>query len=169
MTHSFLGLVHLIAAFAAVALGALVLFRTKGGRVHRRLGYAYALAMLTVNATALLIYRLTGHFNFLHLLAVISLATLLVGLSFAIRRRPARTWLPFHYCFMGWSYIGLVAALVAESSTRALLPWLKEHGFTSFNWFGVVVGATTVLVCVAGAWLLRTHGPAAARHWPEKS
>ena len=169
MTHSLLGLVHLIAALSALALGALVLFRPKGDGVHRLLGYAYALAMLTVNATALLIYRLTGRFNFLHVFAVISLVTLLIGLSFPIRRRPAGTWLPFHYHFMGWSYIGLTAALVAESSTRALLPWLKRHGFTSFGWFGVVVGVASALVCVVGVRLLKVYGPVAARHLPPKS
>jgi uncharacterized membrane protein len=163
MTHSLLGLIHLIAAFASMALGAVVLLRPKGGGRHRLFGYAYALAMLTVNATALAIYRVNGRFNFLHVFALLSLFSLLVGLTFAIRRRPAGRWLYQHYRFMGWSYIGLLAAFVAESSTRAVLPWLQRHGYASFGLFWVVVGLATAVVCGIGAHLLKTSGYAAAQ------
>jgi uncharacterized membrane protein len=163
MTHSLTGQIHLAAALAAIALGGIVLFRPKGGAGHRRLGYAYALAMVALNATALVIYRLTGHFNFLHGFALASLATLAAGLSFAIRRQPAGRWLDIHYRFMGWSYIGLLAAFVSESATRALLPWLQRQGLASMGWFWAVVGGATVLVCAIGARLLRTRGYATAR------
>ena len=163
MTHSPLGLLHLITAFAAISFGAMVLIRPKGNRLHRFLGYAYALSMLMLNGTALAIYRLSGRFNFLHIFAIISLVTLLVGLSFAIRRRPVDRWLNLHYRFMGRSYIGLMAALVAESSTRVALPWLQRHGFTSFGLFWVIVGLATAIVFGIGAHLEKTYGFAAAR------
>ncbi|OON70180.1 DUF2306 domain-containing protein [Hymenobacter sp. CRA2] len=63
MPHSFIGYLHLAAALLAMALGAVVLLNRKGGRFHRRAGYGYVACMLTLNASALLIYRLFGGFG----------------------------------------------------------------------------------------------------------
>lgn len=169
MTHSLLGTIHLFSAFASLVLGAAVLFRPKGGGLHWFLGYAYALGMLTVNGTALAIYRVNGRLNLLHLFALLSLFTLIAGLVIAIRRRPAGRWLYLHYRCMGWSYIGLTAALVAESSTRAALPWLRSRGYSSLGLFWVIVGIATAMVCGVGARLLRTSGHAAAQRLQTKT
>ena len=47
-------------------LGGIVVLRRKGTRSHRRIGLAYAAALLLVNATALAIYDLYGRFGPFH-------------------------------------------------------------------------------------------------------
>ena len=161
MYHSPVGLVHLVGSFLALAAGAVVFFRPKAGALHRRLGYLYAAAMLTVNLTALLIYRLTGRFNFLHAFALLSLTGIVLGLRHAVTRRPRETWLASHYYWMTWSYAGLVAALVAESGTRFFLPLLRNHGVAvSMNLFWALVGLLTAAVMIAARALIHRHRPA---------
>lgn len=111
-----LGLAHTALAILALVVGAAVLVLPKGGRRHRVLGITYAVAMLLMNATALMIYRLFGGFGPFHWAALISLATLAAGWLPA-RRRDAG-WLVRHAYFMAWSYVGLLAALAAEITSR---------------------------------------------------
>jgi uncharacterized membrane protein len=110
------GLVHGVFGLASVALGLAVVLLPKGTRVHRRLGFAYALAMLALNVTALFIYDLFGRFGPFHWLALLSLATLAGGMIPAWLRRPG--WLDVHARFMAWSYAGVVAAFAAEIGAR---------------------------------------------------
>jgi uncharacterized membrane protein len=162
MYHSPTGLVHLVCSFLALASGVLVFFRPKAGAVHRRLGYVYAVSMLGVNVTALLIYRLTGRFNFLHAFALLSLTGIVLGLRHAVTRRPRETWLASHYYWMTWSYAGLIAALVAESGTRLVLPLLRSHGVAvSMGLFWTLVGLLSAAVMVAARTLIHRHRPAA--------
>ncbi len=161
MYHSPTGLVHLVASLLALASGAVVFFRPKAGALHRRLGYVYAASMLTVNLTALLIYRLTGRFNFLHAFALISLTGVILGLRHAVTRRPRETWLLSHYYWMTWSYAGLLAALVAESGTRLVLPLLRSHGIAvSMGLFWTLVGLLSGVVLFAAQRLINRHRPA---------
>ena len=111
-----LGLAHTLLAVAALVLGGVVVGLPKGGRRHRTLGLAYAIAMLLVNVTALMIYRLFGTFGPFHWAALISLATLAAGWIPVRRRGPG--WLVRHAYFMAWSYVGLLAALAAEITSR---------------------------------------------------
>jgi uncharacterized membrane protein len=73
------GLAHVLAALAALVLGAVVVALRKGNRRHRWLGRAYLLSMLALNATALSVYELFGGFAPFHGLALFSLATVLSG------------------------------------------------------------------------------------------
>jgi hypothetical protein len=100
--------------------------------------------MAALNTTALLIYRLTGHFGPFHLAAIASLATVAAGTWAAVRRQPPDRWLERHYYWMTYSYVGLVAAAVAEVVTRLR--------FGSFWW---VVAAVSVAVMAAGGVLVR--------------
>ena len=111
------GLVHAAFGLASVVLGAAVVLRPKGGRAHRRTGFAYAAMMLSLNTTALFIYDLFGRFGPFHWLALLSLATLACGMIPAWRRRPA-TWLDIHARCMSWSYAGVVMACVAAIGAR---------------------------------------------------
>lgn len=133
-----LGWVHTIAAVAALGFGAAILLRNKGTRSHRRIGWAYVVSMLTLNATALLIYRLTGRFGPFHVAALVSLVTVAAGLVPAVRRKPAERWVEHHYWWMTYSYLGLLAAAVAEAATR--LPR------TSFWWTAALASAAVFAV-----------------------
>lgn len=145
-----LGTVHLGLALAAIGFGATVLVSAKGTRVHRWLGRCYGTAMLGLNATALLIYDLFGTFGPFHWLALASLATLITGVAAAWRRRPAGGWVRMHAEFMGWSYVGLLAAALAETVSR--VPGAPFAGS---------VIAASIVVMVIGGIVLRARLPAA--------
>ena len=149
-----LGQFHLAAAVVSLASGAWVLRQRKGTKQHRRLGWVYAAAMVSVNASALWIYRLTGSFGPFHVAALISLATLLAGISAAWRRKPGdRDWLRRHYAYMSWSYIGLVAAAVAEVATRVSAVQAIAGGPTMAFWTAVALAS--IAVFVIGATMIR--------------
>ena len=137
-----LGLVHLLVALGALALGSAVILSRKGARLHRWLGRGYVLLMEALNGTALMIYELFGGFGPFHWMAVACLLVTLVGYLPA-RSRP-RGWMPRHAYFMTGSYVGLVAAAVAEVAGR-VPSW-------SFGWSGFI---SSVLVTVVGVgWML---------------
>src|SRR3712207_6703621 len=113
-----IGWLHTLAALIALGAGAAVLLRRKGTRRHRQLGWLYAGSMLTLNVTALSIYRLTGRFGAFHVAALLSLATLAAGLIPALLPRRTEGWVQPHYYFMSYSYVGLLSAAASEAATR---------------------------------------------------
>jgi uncharacterized membrane protein len=116
MIGSSIGAAHVAAALAALVLGTMVIGAAKGTPFHRMMGAGYVAAMLIVNLSALAIYRLTGHFEAFHALALLSLTLLGRGVAAALMRRPG--WLSVHYQFMAWSYVGLLAATGSEIVIR---------------------------------------------------
>ncbi len=118
MIYQFVSTFHMVSAVSALIFGACVLLAHKGTRLHKQLGYAYFFNMLGLNLTALFIYQLTGHFGPFHGAALASLLTLLAGFIPAYLHLPHGRWLEFHYEFMNWSYVGLIAAGVSEVATR---------------------------------------------------
>ena len=136
-----LGLTHLLFALLAIGLGTAVIFRRKGTRVHRWLGRSYVVLMLGLNITAFMIYELFGGFGLFHWMALISFATVLIGYLHAWRKKPG--WKVTHAYFMAGSYVGLIAALAAETLTRtAVLPFLSA------------VAVSSLAVIVIGVWLM---------------
>lgn len=143
-----LGLIHVGFGMLALVLG-LVIFRiTKGTQLHRRLGYLYVASMLGLNVTALLIYRVFGTFGPFHVLAVISLVTVVGGLIPAYFKQPKEKWLRRHYEGICWSYVGLLAATSAEIAVR--LPFVQGFGLA----FGLATFAASFIVIFIGAFVL---------------
>lgn len=140
------GQLHLASAVVALAAGAWIVLRPKGTATHRRVGWIYAFSMLLLNVTALLIYRLTGSFGPFHIAALFSLATLIAGIIPAWRRRPVDKWLDHHYFWMAYSYLGLLAATVAETATRVPSVQAFAGGPTPIFWIVVIVASVAVLV-----------------------
>jgi uncharacterized membrane protein len=136
------GIAHIIFALAAMLGGTSILLLRKGTLWHRRLGYFYVLNMAGLNASALMIYRLFHRPGPFHILALVSLCTLIAGLFPALRRRPG--WLERHYRMMSWSYVGLCAAFLAEIAVR--LPFVHGIGWR----FGVAAFLATSLIAVIG-------------------
>jgi uncharacterized membrane protein len=152
------GLFHSLCGVAALLFGLAVIVSRKGTRSHRRLGYAYVGAMLLLNATALMIYDLFGRFGPFHIAALVSLATVAAGLMPAFRRKPTGAWLERHAALMSWSYVGLVAAFIAEVIVR--LPGARI-GWSAF--FGIAVAMAV------GGYLIHTRVPhAVARFRPRE-
>ncbi len=143
---STLGWIHTTFALTAMVVGAVVISRPKGTRSHRRLGWIYAVSMLGLNVTALMIYRLFGGFGPFHVAAIASLATLLGGMYFVIAR-PTRNWLALHYSFMSWSYVGLLAAAASEVGTRV----------PAFQFWWAVAGATIIVLVGGGLLIVRNQ------------
>jgi len=144
--YPLLGRLHFAAAILALVTGAWVLLRPKGGRLHRRVGWSYVASMLALNATALVIYRLTGTFGPFHVAALVSGGTLVAGVLPAWRRRPRGKWIEHHYFFMTYSYLGLVAAAVAETATRVPAIQSIAGGPTPAFWITVVVASMSVFL-----------------------
>jgi uncharacterized membrane protein len=145
---STLGWIHTIFGLVALAAGGAVLLLPKGTRWHRTLGHLYLTNMLALNISALSIYRLYGHFGPFHWMALGSLLTLIAGMVPVFTRQPKGRWLELHAAFINGSYVGLVAALAAEITTR--LPGTEAH-------FGLVVGGTSALVIGVGAALINRN------------
>jgi len=143
-----LGLLHALLGVAALIFGLAVLLRSKGTRMHRRIGRTYVLSMLLLNATALMIYDLYGRFGPFHVASAISLATIAAGFVPAYFRRPRASWRQLHGTFMCWSYVGLLAAFISEIAVR--VPGVG---------FGSAVIAATAVVVAAGAILIHTQVP----------
>jgi hypothetical protein len=115
-------------------------------------GAAYVVSMVLLNASALAIYDFNGRFNAFHVLALISLTTVVAGWIPALHRRPGGGWRQHHAMTMAWSYAGLVAAFAAEVVTR--IPAFR-HG----AWFGVATGASTLAVMGCGALMIHRRVP----------
>jgi len=145
---STIGIVH--TAFATIALGAgLAIFTiAKGTKLHRVIGYIYVLSMLSLNLTALTIYRLFGGFGPFHVLAIVSLITLAAGFIPVFTKRPKQTWLYRHYEWILWSYVGLVAAAASEFLTRA--PVIDRSGAA----FAAAVFVASTLIIFIGASII---------------
>ncbi len=160
MIHDLKGWIHTVAAVAAMAFGAVVFLRPKGGPVHRFLGYAYSLCMLVLIATSFSIYRLTGGFNFLHGASIMSSIGVAFGFAHAFLRRPRNSWILRHFFFMSWSYIGLLAAFVAEISTRVAMPYVaRRFGSGSLLPFWCIVALATAIVVAVGWRLVNQNRP----------
>jgi uncharacterized membrane protein len=80
---------HVVAASSALVVGAAVLLLPKGTHTHRVIGTVYVLALVLVNVAALSLHRESA-FGVFHALAVVSLATLAVGLSPSFSARERR-------------------------------------------------------------------------------
>jgi uncharacterized membrane protein len=146
---STLGWVHTAFSLVALATGAAVLLMRKGTRWHRTVGHLYLTSMLSLNITALLIYRLFDGFGPFHWMAVASLATLAAGMAPALTRRPQQRWLAVHAGCMSGSYVGLVAAAASEVTSRM------------GGDFSRAVAITTVLVIGVGLAIIRRTLPRA--------
>jgi uncharacterized membrane protein len=146
LIHDTFGLIHLISAGLALILGTLVLSLAKGTKIHKRMGYGYAISMLMLNATAFNIYHLFHRFGPFHFAALISLASILTGIIPAIFfRKQIKKWLLFHVPAMYYSVIGLYAAFASEVLTRT-------PGLSFFGW----VFFATAMVTIIGIVVFRS-------------
>jgi hypothetical protein len=101
--------------------------------------------LFALNVTAFLMYKVFGRFGPFHVQALINLTVLLAGFGAVLLKRPRKRRLPYHYYFIGFSYVGLVAAAVSEISARVPgWPWLSDGRLDSSR-TGPRRGAATIL------------------------
>ena len=100
---------HVLAAFSALLVGAVVLLLPKGTHRHRVIGTVYVMTLVVVNVAALSLHR-EDAFGLFHALAVASLVTIGVGISPLLLGRRSPPVIATHAFCMTWSYAGVVAA-----------------------------------------------------------
>ena len=148
LSNSLQGWAHFAAAAIALLLGAGQLLRPKGGNLHKKIGYAYVVAVIICDAGALGVYRFTGRFNALHVGALMNFTCVIGGIApFYASSRPVR-WRMSHAIWMCWSYVGLWAAGLTELVVR------NVHWSSRCQVIGATVVTTTLVTC-AGFFLVQ--------------
>ena len=104
-------ILHLVTVIPALPLGAYILFRRKGDRLHRFLGRTWGSLMMITAITSFWLGRSDGtglfgtHLSFIHIFAVITLVSVPLGVW------QARIGnIKEHYRAMQGPYIGLIIA-----------------------------------------------------------
>jgi uncharacterized membrane protein len=135
--------IHVAAALAAFLLGAVVLFRRKGDRLHRIGGRLWVALMLVVALSSFFIHtiRLWGIWSPIHLLSLFTILSLAGGV-WMIRRRNVQA----HRRIMQGTFGG--ALVVAGIFTFAPGRIMHEVLFT-----GPALGAAWPLLLAPLAWL----------------
>ena len=149
---------HTVLGTLALATGAAVLVRPKGGRWHRATGRVYVGAMVALCLASFALRDSTPFFQGLgpfHVAACVSLATVLAGGRAALRRREG--WLGAHYMWMAWSYIGLVMATGGHVQAP-LAAALAGGGMAPNLAIGLAIGLVWGLPPVLGRrWIARAR------------
>ena len=108
--------VHLFTVVPAVPLGAYVLWREKGDRMHRLLGRMWGAMMMVTALSSFWLQDLSGGLSFIHLFSVLTLVSIPLAI-WNVRRGNFRA----HRNAMRGVYAGLIAAgLLAVVPGRTL-------------------------------------------------
>lgn len=130
---SIVGWVHTLAATAAIAIGAFLLFGGKGTPFHRLAGRWYVYVMIAANALSFGVYHFDivhfmpfdagpGRFGLFHWESVFTLFFLLLGWYAALHQRRA-VWAYLHPVSMLITYYMLIGGLVNELFVR--VPFIR--------------------------------------------
>lgn len=147
MPHDLTGWIHTLAAILALITGSIILTRPKGTTRHKRTGRVYGIAMLVVCVTSFMIYRVHNGFGILHIFAIISTATLILGMV-PMYVNWFKNPQVLHFSWMYWSVIGLYCAFAAEIVTRLPLLFDIEN---SFGLFYALIGLSSGMVGYIGS------------------
>ncbi len=138
---------HAVAATLALVLGGyVVLRRTKGDVLHKRVGRVWVVTMYWVSFSSFGIQRLDpGHFSFIHLLSIWTIISLTIAL-WAVRTGR----IDVHRGFMIGTYCGLVGAGIAASAfPQRLIPQTAMHEPGALA--GALVAVVVLAVGIIGA------------------
>lgn len=115
---------HAAGALLALALGAVMMRRSKGDRAHRRLGRVWMVLMYWVVLSSFGITRLNpGHFSWIHGLSAWTFVSLTMAWRAARRGdvRGHRGWAVGSFCGLAGAFLGAVAV------PQRLVPQLLLH------------------------------------------
>ncbi|KPQ06782.1 MAG: putative membrane protein (DUF2306) [Rhodobacteraceae bacterium HLUCCA12] len=114
---------HILAGVAALAAAGVAIASTKGGRMHRRSGNAYALAMLITGTTALVLAIIHPD-AFLFAVGLFSLFLVFTGWRAAMVRDGRPRW-PDHAAgavmalaglgMLGWGLVGILGGATSQA------------------------------------------------------
>lgn len=151
--------IHLIAAVLAFAVGAYVLIRRKGDRLHRNLGRIWValMAITALSSFAIHTIRMIGPFSPIHILSILTLAALVIGVRAARRGDIKR-----HLNVMRQLYVfALIGAGAFTFLPGRLMNRIAFHGDAPLaGYLAVAAIAGFAIVVAMKAWpdLLRGAG-----------
>ena len=126
--HSVMGGVHFSTAAIGLITGAYILVTQKGTRIHKFIGYVFAVSLVIVNVSALFIYDFnSGKPSVFHFLVPVSLFFLCYGIFPALRRKRNPNWKKRHIVGMNGAALGLWAAGTTEYFVRELASGLSRN------------------------------------------
>ena len=150
---SFIGGIHSFSALVALISGVVVFLNPKGTSKHKKIGYVYVVAMLVLNISAIPLQGLFGGIGWFHLFILMSLPNILLGMYFPIMRHKYEQWQVWHFECMSYSYLGLIAAFIAEVVIRVPL----AASVSSLNQFVAGIFILAGLVGVIGWRIISTY------------
>ena len=142
---STIGYIHLFFSILAMITGLVVIFKTKGTKTHKKIGYVYVASMLLLNLTSFFISNFDG-FSIFHFFAIVSLVTIFAGMYPVLKK--SKNWIYRHYHFMSWSVVGLYCAFWSEVGTRFV------KNMQDFWW---AVAIATFLTAFVGAYFINKN------------
>ncbi len=146
-----IGVIHFVASMIALVLGTMVLMSKKGTSWHKKMGYAYSIAMLVLLVTAFMLYNLFGKFGIFHWAAVVSSLTLIAGLLPMFLKKP-KSYITMHFNSMYWSVFGLYGAFMAEVLVR--IPTVVVESGVPNHVFYNMVGVAVFITMGAGYFIM---------------
>jgi uncharacterized membrane protein len=146
------GSIHATLALFCIVVGAVQLIRPKRGASHRARGYAYVYAILVADGAAMLLYRFTGAFKIFHVGALVNLVFVIVAIAPVLRTPRPANWKLWHYNFIAWSYVDLIAAALTEVAVRLSYPITHASAW-------LVTAIVSALVTAIGYVLIQRYRP----------
>ena len=147
MFSSNIGLAQTVCAAIVILIGLLVILATKGTKQHKMLGYAYFVAMISMNVTALFTKSIYS-FGPFHWMAIGSMILVTAGILVPLFFRRSQNRLKIHYDFMLWSYVGLIAAMFSEIAVRVPAVGAVIGGGSLF--WGLVISSSVATFVIGG-------------------
>jgi uncharacterized membrane protein len=151
------GAIHMVLAATGIVVGLIQLLRSKGGSIHRALGYAFVYSMLIADGTVMLLFQFPGRFNILHIGAIANMLCIILAIVPVLRSPRPLNWKYQHYYFMSWSYAGLLSGGATQLVVRT------SHLATSEQAWMVTAAATGVVTMV-GYVLINRYRPVSRSH-----
>lgn len=137
---------HTATSILALVAGFPIFFSTKGTRFHKRWGKIYVASMLSLCISSFWLTSTTPFtegFDVFHVLAIVSLVSVIGGALPVFAWRRFNGWFEMHYFFMLYSYVGLVMAL--GSHFFEYLPGVPQ-GLRALMFWGVPYIVGTILI-----------------------
>ena len=147
--HSFAGAIHVLFSVIGLFSGAWIIATRKGTYIHKYVGYTFALALLTVNLSALFIYDFNqGKVSVFHYLIPLSLCFLIYGM-YPVIFGDKKKHLNRHIIGMIGAVYGLYAAGATEYFVRELAQGLTKNELMVYSFiisapFGILITASII-------------------------
>jgi uncharacterized membrane protein len=144
--HSVAGAFHVIMAFVGLLTGAYLLLAHKGTIIHKKIGYLFTIALITVNISALFIYDFNhGKASIFHYLIIVSMFFLIFGLYPMLLKNKKKGRIKQHFTGMIGAALGLWAAGATEYFVRELSKGLNAVQLILYSFaislpFGILIG-----------------------------